>query len=109
MIIFDTANVCFLIRHISVETLLIIQSTLLTPGLLLKIHFTNICLVILSLFFMSVVDTASLTWILVATAMIWIMLPGIGLFYSGMTKRKSALSLLWLSFMSLSVTSVQVC
>ncbi|CAF0850645.1 unnamed protein product [Adineta ricciae] len=56
---------------------------------------------------MSVVDTASLTWILVATAMIWIMLPGIGLFYSGMTKRKSALSLLWLSFMSLSVTSFQ--
>ncbi|UJR37072.1 hypothetical protein I4U23_029776 [Adineta vaga] len=56
---------------------------------------------------MFVVDTASLTWILVATAMIWIMIPGIGLFYSGMTKRKSALSLLWLSLMAMAVTSVQ--
>jgi Amt family ammonium transporter len=37
------------------------------------------------------------------------MIPGIGLFYSGMTKRKSSLSLLWLSFMAMAVTSVQVC
>jgi ammonia channel protein AmtB len=37
------------------------------------------------------------------------MIPGIGLFYSGMTKRKSGLSLLWLSFMAMAVTSVQVC
>ena len=36
------------------------------------------------------------------------MIPGIGLFYSGMTKRKSALSLLWLSMMAMAVTSVQV-
>ncbi len=55
------------------------------------------------------VDTASLAWVLVSTALIWIMIPGIGLFYSGMTKRKSALSLLWLSFMSMAVTSFQVC
>jgi Amt family ammonium transporter len=55
------------------------------------------------------VDTASLAWVLVATALIWIMIPGIGLFYAGMTKRKSALSLLWLSFMAMAVTSFQVC
>jgi Amt family ammonium transporter len=55
------------------------------------------------------VDTASLAWVLVATALIWIMIPGIDLFYAGMTKRKSALSLLWLSFMAMAVTSFQVC
>jgi Amt family ammonium transporter len=37
------------------------------------------------------------------------MIPGIDLFYAGMTKRKSALSLLWLSFMAMAVTSFQVC
>ena len=58
---------------------------------------------------MFLVDTASLTWLLVSTILVWIMIPGIGLFYSGMTKRKSALSLLWLSFMAMAVTSVQVC
>lgn len=58
---------------------------------------------------MFLVDTASLSWLLVSTILVWIMIPGIGLFYSGMTKRKSALSLLWLSFMAMAVTSVQVC
>lgn len=58
---------------------------------------------------MFVVDTASLTWLLVSTILVWIMIPGIGLFYSGMTKRKSGLSVLWLSFMAVAVTSVQVC
>ncbi|CAF1234073.1 unnamed protein product [Adineta steineri] len=56
---------------------------------------------------MTEVDTASVAWVLVSTALIWIMIPGIGLFYSGMTKRKSALSMLWLSFMAMAVTSVQ--
>lgn len=55
------------------------------------------------------VDTASLAWVLASTILIWIMIPGIGLFYSGMTKRKSALSLLWLSFMAMAITSIQVC
>ena len=55
------------------------------------------------------VDTASTTWLLVASAFVWIMIPGIGLFYSGMTKRKNGLSLLWLSFMAMAVTSIQVC
>ncbi len=60
-------------------------------------------------FCLYLVDTASLAWVLISTALIWIMIPGIGLFYSVMTKRKSALSLLWLSFMSMAVTSFQVC
>ena len=60
-------------------------------------------------FYLSLVDTANLTWVLISTALVWIMIPGIGLFYSGMTKRKSALSLLWLSLMSAAVTSFQVC
>ncbi|CAF0825311.1 unnamed protein product [Rotaria sordida] len=53
------------------------------------------------------VDSASLTWVLISAVLVWIMIPGIGLFYSGMTKRKSALSLLWLSLMTTAVTSFQ--
>ncbi|CAF2910067.1 unnamed protein product [Rotaria sp. Silwood2] len=53
------------------------------------------------------VDSASLTWVLISAALVWIMIPGIGLFYSGMTKRKSALSLLWLSLMTTAVISFQ--
>ena len=60
----------------------------------------------LSVFFL--VDPASLTWLLTSTILIWIMIPGIGLFYSGMTKRKSALSFLWLCLMSIAVASFQV-
>lgn len=55
------------------------------------------------------VDNPSVAWVLVATTLIWIMVPGIGLFYSGMTKRKSALSLFGLTLMAIAVTSFQVC
>ena len=35
------------------------------------------------------------------------MIPGVGFFYSGLARRKSALSLIWLSLMSISVVSFQ--
>ena len=49
-------------------------------------------------------DTA---WLLTSTALVLLMIPGVGFFYSGLTRRKSALSLLWLSVMSAAVTSFQ--
>lgn len=36
----------------------------------------------------------------IAASMIWIMVPGLGFLYSGLSRRKSALSLIWIVFMS---------
>lgn len=52
--------------------------------------------------------TGDTAWILASTALVWLMIPGIGFFYSGLARRKSALSLIWLSLMSVSVVSFQV-
>lgn len=48
-------------------------------------------------------------WILVCSGMVWLMVPGIGFFYSGMARTGSALSLIILCCWSLAVVSVQVC
>src|ERR1043165_859703 len=50
-------------------------------------------------------DTA---WVLTSTALVFIMIPGLGYFYSGMARSKNALSLIMLSVLSLAVVSVQV-
>lgn len=52
-------------------------------------------------------DYANMAWIGVASAGVWIMVPGIGLLYSGLSRKKHALSLLWASMMALSVTIFQ--
>src|SRR5271156_905929 len=52
--------------------------------------------------------TGDVAWVLASTALVWIMIPGVGFFYSGLARRKSALSLIWLSLMSISVVSFQV-
>ncbi|KAF3169751.1 hypothetical protein TWF225_011234 [Orbilia oligospora] len=46
-------------------------------------------------------------WVIVATAFVLLMIPGVGFFYSGLARRKSALSLIWLSMMSVAVVSFQ--
>ena len=35
------------------------------------------------------------------------MIPGVGFFYSGLARRKSALALIWLSLMSIAITGFQ--
>lgn len=47
-------------------------------------------------------------WTLVATAMVWLMVPGVGFLYCGMARSKSALSLLTLCLWSTAIVSVQV-
>lgn len=42
-----------------------------------------------------------------ATALVLLMIPGVGFFYSGLARRKSALSLIWLSVMATAVTTFQ--
>ena len=43
-----------------------------------------------------------------STALVWLMIPGIGYFYSGMARKKNALSLIMLSCCSVAVVSFQV-
>jgi len=42
-----------------------------------------------------------------SSALVLLMIPGMGLFYSGLAHRKSALSLIWLSCKSIGVVSFQ--
>jgi len=46
-------------------------------------------------------------WILTSTALVMIMIPGVGYFYSGLARSKNALSLIMLSMLSLAVVSFQ--
>src|SRR5271156_1933651 len=52
--------------------------------------------------------TGDVAWVLASTALVWIMIPGVGFFYSGLARRKSALSLICLSLMSVAEVSFQV-
>jgi len=52
-------------------------------------------------------STGDVAWVLASTALVWLMIPGVGFFYSGLARRKSALSLIWLSLMSIAVVSFQ--
>ncbi|KAF3480318.1 ammonium transporter MeaA [Arthroderma uncinatum] len=46
-------------------------------------------------------------YILVASAMVMVMVPGLGFLYSGLARRKSALSMIWACMASMSVISFQ--
>ncbi|KAA8652029.1 hypothetical protein EYZ11_009411 [Aspergillus tanneri] len=52
-------------------------------------------------------SSGDIAWVIVSTALVLLMIPGVGFFYSGLARRKSALSLLWLSLMSVGVVSFQ--
>ncbi|KAL9942890.1 hypothetical protein D7B24_002668 [Verticillium nonalfalfae] len=52
-------------------------------------------------------ESGDIAFLIISTALILLMIPGIGFFYSGLARRKSALSLIWLSVMSAAVTSFQ--
>ncbi|CAG8908329.1 unnamed protein product [Penicillium egyptiacum] len=52
-------------------------------------------------------SSGDIAWVIVSTALVLLMIPGVGFFYSGLARRKSALSLIWLSIMSVGVVSFQ--
>lgn len=52
-------------------------------------------------------DKADMAWIGISACLVWIMIPGIGLLYSGMSRKKHALSLLWASIMAACLTAFQ--
>lgn len=53
-------------------------------------------------------QTGDVAWILTSTALVWLMIPGVGYFYSGMARQKNALSLIMACVLSLVVVSVEV-
>jgi Amt family ammonium transporter len=54
-------------------------------------------------------DAGNVAWIIVSTALVLLMIPGVGFFYSGLARRKSALSLIYLSMMSVGIVSFRWC
>ncbi|KAB8289688.1 hypothetical protein EYC80_010600 [Monilinia laxa] len=52
-------------------------------------------------------DAGDIAWMITSTALVLLMIPGVGFFYSGLARRKSALSLIWLSIMATAVVSFQ--
>ena len=48
-----------------------------------------------------------IAWVLASTALVWIMIPGVGFFYSGLLRRKNALSMIFVSMMAVAVVSFQ--
>ncbi|KAJ0424758.1 ammonium transporter AmtB-like domain-containing protein [Aspergillus carlsbadensis] len=52
-------------------------------------------------------SSGDIAWVIMSTALVLLMIPGVGFFYSGLARRKSALSLIWLSLMSIGVVSFQ--
>ncbi|KAJ7071112.1 ammonium transporter [Mycena amicta] len=55
----------------------------------------------------TVYNMGDIAWVLASTALVWIMVPGVGLFYSGLLRRKNALSMIYLSMATLAVVSFQ--
>jgi Amt family ammonium transporter len=52
-------------------------------------------------------DSGDTAWILISTALVLLMTPGVGLFYGGMVRKKSVVSMLSLSFVALALISIQ--
>lgn len=56
-----------------------------------------------------VYNLGDISFVICATALVWIMIPGVGFFYSGLLRRKNALSMIYTSMASVAVVSFQVC
>jgi len=54
-----------------------------------------------------VLDSGDTAFILVATAMVMLMIPGVGLFYGGLVRKKDVVSMIGLSFLAMALVSVQ--
>src|SRR3954469_10263402 len=52
------------------------------------------------------IDTGNTAWMLISTALVMVMLPGLALFYGGLVRRKNVLSTIMHSFFGLALVSV---
>ncbi|KAJ2455027.1 hypothetical protein EV183_001131 [Coemansia sp. RSA 2336] len=53
------------------------------------------------------IDMAATVWMIASTALVFLMIPGLGYFYGGMVRSKNALSLVFLCLMALAVVTLQ--
>jgi Amt family ammonium transporter len=53
------------------------------------------------------IDTGDTAFIIICTAMVMLMTPGVGLFYGGMVRRKNIISMIAMSFISFALVSIQ--
>jgi Amt family ammonium transporter len=51
-------------------------------------------------------DSATTVWLMVSAALVMLMVPGVGLFYAGLVRRKNIISMIALSFVVLAVVSI---
>jgi ammonium transporter, Amt family len=56
---------------------------------------------------MAAIDTGDTAWMIVATALVMLMTPGLAFFYGGLVRRKNVLSIMMQCFMLLGVMSIQ--
>ena len=55
----------------------------------------------------SAIDKADTAWILISTALVMFMVPGLAIFYAGMARRKNVLSTMMQSFFIFAIISIQ--
>jgi Amt family ammonium transporter len=53
------------------------------------------------------IDTGDTAWLLISTALVMLMTPGLALFYGGMVRQKNVLGTLMQSFIALGIVSIQ--
>ncbi len=53
------------------------------------------------------IDTGDTAWILVSTALVMLMTPGLAMFYAGMVRRKNVLGTIMHSFIAIALVSIQ--
>jgi len=52
------------------------------------------------------IDTGDTAWLLISAALVWLMVPGLALFYGGMVRRKNLLATMMMSFAIIAIVSV---
>lgn len=53
------------------------------------------------------IDTGDTAFIIVCTALVMLMTPGVGLFYGGMVRKKNVISMIAMSFIAFAIVSIQ--
>jgi Amt family ammonium transporter len=52
------------------------------------------------------IDTGNTAWLLISTALVWLMTPGLALFYGGMVRRKNLLATMMMSLAIIAMVSI---
>ncbi|KAG0655762.1 hypothetical protein C6P46_000724 [Rhodotorula mucilaginosa] len=52
-------------------------------------------------------NPGDIAWLLTCTALVWLMIPGVGYLYSGLVRRKNALTVLFLTMLAMAMISFQ--